>query len=123
MLAALNRKEAHSKQVNKKYNDVPSYKIGDLVMIRNFDKKSNWDTKYVSNFRVLHLIVSRQLEDSNPTGRIRELICVHTEFPSDHIVSSIPDEQVFGRWGKYINDPWILKEVAIIAAFLYEHFP
>ena len=43
MLAALNTKEAHSKQSKQKY-DVPTYKIGDLVMIRNFDKKSNRDT-------------------------------------------------------------------------------
>ena len=34
-----------------------------------------------------------------------------------------PDEQVFGRKGKYINGPCILKEVAIIDAFLHENFP
>ena len=38
MLAALNTKEAHSKQNNDKYDDVPEYKIGDLVMIKNFNK-------------------------------------------------------------------------------------
>ena len=38
MLAALNTKEAHSKQNKDKYDDIPQYKIGDLVMIRNFDK-------------------------------------------------------------------------------------
>ena len=36
MLTALNTKEAHSKQKKEKYNDVPQYKIGDLVMIKNF---------------------------------------------------------------------------------------
>ena len=50
MLAALNMNKAHSKQSKKKYNDVPNYKIGDLVMIRNFDKRSNWDAKYIPNF-------------------------------------------------------------------------
>ena len=34
MLAALNMREGHSKESKQKYNDVPSYKIGDLVMIR-----------------------------------------------------------------------------------------
>ena len=33
------------------------------------------------------------------------------------MVSIIPDEQGFGRRGKYINDPHILKEVVIIDAF------
>ena len=34
MLTALNTKEAHSKQNKDKYDDVPQYKIGDLVMIK-----------------------------------------------------------------------------------------
>ena len=36
MLTALNTKEATSKQSKQKYDDIPNYKIGDLVMIRNF---------------------------------------------------------------------------------------
>ena len=45
MLAALNTKEAHSKQSKEKY-DMLQYIIGDLVTIENFDKKkSNWDTQ------------------------------------------------------------------------------
>ena len=39
MLTALNTKEAHSKQKQDKHDDVPRFKIGDLVMIKNFDKK------------------------------------------------------------------------------------
>ena len=41
ILADLNTKEDHSKQSKQKYDDIPNYKIGDLVMIRNFDKISN----------------------------------------------------------------------------------
>ena len=41
MFVALNTKEAYCKQNKVKYNDVPQYKIGDLVMIKNLDKKSN----------------------------------------------------------------------------------
>ena len=44
-------------------------------------------------------------------------------FPMDHIVSSILDKPVFGRKGKYINDPHILREVAIIDVSLHENFP
>ena len=106
MQAALNTKEACSKQSKQIYDYVPNYKIGDLVMIRNFDKKSNWHTKYIPNFRIVHLIGSRQLEVPNATGRLRKVnVCdVHKILPSDQIVSSIADEQVFGRRGKYIND-------------------
>ena len=42
-------------------------------MIRNLDKKSNWDARYIPHFRVVHLIGSRQLEVSDPTGRIRNI--------------------------------------------------
>ena len=34
-------KEAHSKQNKGKYDDIPQYKIGDLVMIKNYDRKLN----------------------------------------------------------------------------------
>ena len=38
ILTALNTKEACSKQKCDKHNDIPEFKIGDLVMIKNFDK-------------------------------------------------------------------------------------
>ena len=41
MLAALNMRESHSKQSKQRYDDIPNYKIGDLVMIINFNKKPN----------------------------------------------------------------------------------
>ena len=50
MLAALITKEAHSKPKCDKHNEVPKFIIGDLIMIKNFDKKLNWDMKYVPNF-------------------------------------------------------------------------
>ena len=60
ILAALNTKEVHSKQSKEKYGNIPQYKIGDLVMIKNFDKKkTNWDTKYIPNFRIVRLIGPR----------------------------------------------------------------
>ena len=94
MLAALVMREACSKQNKQKYDD--------LVMIINFDKKSNWDAKYIPNFRVMCLIGSRQLEVSDPTDTIRKIngcdVC--KILLSNHIVSSIPYEQVFGRRGK-----------------------
>ena len=87
MLAVLYTKEAHSKQSKEKYDDIPQYKIGDLVMIKNFDKKSNLDVKYIPNFRIVRLIDPRQLEVSDPTGRLRKVnICdVHKILPSDNM--------------------------------------
>ena len=45
MLADLNTKEAHSKQTKQKIWWCTKLQIADLVMIRNFDKISNWDAK------------------------------------------------------------------------------
>ena len=39
MLTAINIREAHSMQTKQRYDDIPNYKIGDLVMIKNFDRK------------------------------------------------------------------------------------
>ena len=93
MLAALNTKEAHSKQLKQKYDVVPNYKIGILVMIKIFGKRSTWDAKYFPNFRVAHLVGSRQLEVSDPKGKTRRVnICdTHKILPLDHIVGSILD--------------------------------
>ena len=50
MLAALNTKEAHLKQNKQKYDDIPNYKIGNLVMIRNFDKKlTGMESTYITS--------------------------------------------------------------------------
>ena len=67
----------------------------------------------------------RQVDFSDPTSRLRKVnVCdVHKILRSDQIISSLPDKQVFGRRGKYINGPLILKEVLIIDAFLHENFP
>ena len=73
----------------------------------------------------MHLISSRKLEVSDPTSRARKVnVCDADKIvPSDHIMSSIPDELVFGRRGKYINGPRILKEITTIDALLHENFP
>ena len=83
MLTALNTKEAHSKQKCDKHNDIPKFKIGDLIMIKNFDKKLTWDAKYVPNFKVVKLIGTKQLEVSDPTSRLRKVNIsdVHNSFP------------------------------------------
>ena len=124
MLAAPSTKEASYKQNRDKHNDIPQYKIEDLIMIKHFDKKSNWDAKYISNVRIIRLIHKRQLEVSDPTGRLRKVnICdVHKVLPSEFIGSCIPDEHVFTRKGKYMNDPCILREVMAIETFLQDHF-
>ena len=112
MLAALNTKEACSKWNKDKYDNVLQYQIGDLVMIKKFDKKLNWNAKYIPNFRIIRIVSPRQLEVSDPTGRLWKVNIndVHRILPSDFIISSIQDEQVFGRKGKYINNPHILKK-------------
>ena len=83
MLAALNTKEACAKENRDKFDNIPQYKIGDLIMIKIFNKKLNWETKYIPNVRVIRLIGTRQLEVSDPTGRLRKVnICnVHKVLP------------------------------------------
>ena len=95
------------------------------VMIENFDNKLNWDATYIPYFRIIRIISPGQLEVSDPTGRLWKvnISYVHKILPSDFIVSSIPDEQVFGRKGNYINDPYILKEVSVYRCISRAKFP
>ena len=48
---------------------------------------------------------------------------VHKILPVEFIASCLPDELIFARKGKYLNDPSIMKEVSVIDAFLHECFP
>ena len=54
------------RETKQRYDGVPNYKIGDLVMIKNFNKKFTWDAKYVPKFRVVHLIGFKQLNSLIP---------------------------------------------------------
>ena len=76
-------------------------------MIKNLNKKSNWDAKYVSYYKVIKLTANRQLEVSDPIGRLRKVNIsdIHKILPADFIASDIPDKQLFTRKSKYINDP------------------
>ena len=89
-------------------------------MIKYFNKKLNWDAKYIPNLRIVKFIGTGQLEVPDPTGRLKKVnICVvHKVLPSDFI----SDEKVFARKGKYINDPCILKEVMVIDPFFPRQF-
>ena len=93
-------------------------------MINTFHKNSNWDAKYISNFRIVRFLGTRLLEVSDPTGKLRKVnICVvHKILPSEFIVSFIPDEQDFATKCKCINDWCILKEVMVIDVFLQDNF-
>ena len=94
-------------------------------MIKNFDKKLTRDAKYVQNFRILGLICTRQLDVFDPKGRLRKVNIsdIHKILSVDFLLSCIPDEQIFAKKGKYINEPQILKEVSVINTFLQDYFP
>ena len=72
---------------------------------------------------MIRLISHIQLEVSDQTGRLWKVNIsdVHKILPSNFIKNSILDEQVFGRKGKYINGPCILKEVSATDIFLQEN--
>ena len=81
-----------------------------------------------STYQILELsdsLCSRQLKITNLTSRLRKVnICdVHKFLSSDFIINWIPDEKVFGKKGKHINDPQVLKEVSVIETFLQKNFP
>ena len=103
------------KHILKKHDYVPQFNIRDLIMIK----------KYVPNFRVVRLTGTRQLEVSDQMDRLQKVNIsdAHKNLPTDFIVGGLPDEQIFARKGKYINDPHILKELLVIDIFLHECFP
>ena len=41
-------------------------------MIKNFDKKSDWDATYIPNFRIVRFIGSRKLEVFDLTHRLKK---------------------------------------------------
>ena len=82
MLVALNTEESCSKQQCDKADNVPHYKTGDLIMIKNFDKNEHGMQNMYQTF--VKLIGTRQLEVADPTGILRKvnILDVHRILPA-----------------------------------------
>ena len=61
MLDAVNLKRAKVTQPNKRTNEIPKFKVGDLVLLGNH-KKQTKDAEYTYNFRICK-ITNERLHD------------------------------------------------------------
>ena len=78
-----------------------------MVLFKNHNRDSLFDTKYIPSYRIIKLVNEHAADVQDTVGKIRRvnLNNVHLMFPSEHILSHLPDHQTFGRVKKYINHP------------------
>ena len=81
-----------------------------MVLIKINHRDSPFDTKYIPSYRIVKLINEHVADVQDTIGKIRRvnLNDVHLMFPSEHVLSHLPDNQTFGRVKKYINHPDII---------------
>ena len=77
MLAALNTKETCSKKNIDKYDDIPQYKIGDLIIIKNFDKNKLGCKIHTlfQNHKIDRHKTTRSLWPNRQTEKGKHLLC------------------------------------------------
>ena len=77
---------------------------------KNHHRDSPFDTKYIHNHRIIKLVNECTTDVQDTMGKIRRvnLSDVHLMFPSEYVLSHLPDSQTFGRVKKYINHPDIM---------------
>ena len=71
---------------------------------------SPFDMKYIPSYRIIKLINEHVVDVQDMIGNIRRINIkdIHLMFPSEYVLSHLPDEQAFGRVKKYINHPDII---------------
>ena len=69
MLAAVNLKRARERQPRKTTIEIPKFKVGDLVLLKNH-KEQIWDTIYIPNLRIFKCINDRANDLQHPSGHV-----------------------------------------------------
>ena len=88
----------------------PQFQVGDMVLIKNHNRDSPFNTKYIPSYRIVKLINEHAADVQYTMGKIKRvnLNDVHLMFPSEYILSHLPDNKTFGRIKKYTNHPDIM---------------
>ena len=105
-LAAHNLKVARERQKEPfSVKPEPHYKVGDLVLLRNYGKTA-WEPKYLDSYRVIE-VQRRQLTLEDKKGRQRKanIKDIRHQYPVDDVLRELPDAQMFGRSTKYFIHP------------------
>ena len=81
-----------------------------MALIKNHNRDSPFDTKYIPSYRIVKLVNEHAADVQDAIGKIRRVnpSDVHLMFPSEYILSHLPDNQTFGRVKKYTNHPDIM---------------
>ena len=87
------------------------FKVGDLVLVRNYTSKA-FQEKYQGSFHVIRLLGKNLLEIKAQTGHIRQVHIINVKKTSmpEVIAKAVPDYMQFGRATKprlnpnYIED-------------------
>ena len=110
MMNIMSLKRARDHDSPKMNQSTPSFRVGDMVLIRNHSRDSPFDTKYIPSYRIIKIINERAVDVQDMIGNIRwvNIKDIHPMFPSEYILSHLPGNQAFGRVKKYINHPDII---------------
>ena len=80
------------------------------MLIKNHNRDSPFDTKCIPSYRIVKLVSESATDVQDKMGKTRRvnLNDVYLMFPSEYVLSHLPDNQAFGRVKKYINHPDIV---------------
>ena len=110
MMNIMSLKRARDQDSPKMNQSTPSFRVGDMLLIRNHSRDSPFDMKYIPSYRIIKIINEPVIDVQDMIDNIRwvNIKDIHPMFPSEYVLSHLPDNQAFGRVKKYINHPDII---------------
>ena len=107
MMNIMSLKRARDLDLPKMNQSTPFFRVGYMVLIRNHSRDSLFDTKYIPSYRIIKIINECAVDVQDTIGNIRRVNIkdIHPMFPSEYVLSHLPDNEAFGRVKKYINHP------------------
>ena len=76
ILIEINLKRTRDRILRMKTKDLPKFKVGDLVLLKN-NIKQNWDARYMPHFCIWKVNNDRAYDLQDPTGHVRCATVAH----------------------------------------------
>ena len=106
MMTVLNLKTARDRYLPP-INDPnkTDFKLGNMVLLENHTLTTAFDSKCKTRYRICKCICNKAFDIQDSTGKVRCISVQHLQllYPTDQVLTYLPDITILGQTTKYIN--------------------
>ena len=81
-----------------------------MVLLKNHAPTTAFDIEYKTSYRICKQISDKVFDIQDNTGKVRHTSIQHLQllYPTDQVLTQLPDMTSFGQMTKYINHPKLI---------------